>query len=69
MACGTSGNQFKNAPLVGKFMQVLIEAEEQGVDHDLTPLSITGEHTGKEIHLAAFSRLRTSGETAGNVMG
>ena len=69
MACGTSGNQFKNAPLVGKFMRVLIEAEEQGVDHDLTPLSVTGEHTGKEIHLAAFSRLRTSGETAGNVMG
>lgn len=69
MACGTSGNQFKNAPLVGKFMRVLIEADEQGVDHDLTPLSVTGEHTGKEIHLAAFSRLRTSGETAGNVMG
>jgi sarcosine oxidase subunit beta len=69
MACGTSGNQFKNAPLVGKFMRVLMEAEEQGVDHDLTPLSVTGEHTGKEIHLDAFSRLRTSGETAGNVMG
>jgi len=69
MACGTSGNQFKNAPLVGKFMKVLIEAHEQGIDHDLTPLSVTGEHTGKEIHLDAFSRLRTSGETAGNVMG
>ena len=69
MACGTSGNQFKNAPLVGKFMRVLMEAEEQGVDHDLTPLSVTGEHTGKEIHLDAFSRLRTSGDTAGNVMG
>ena len=69
MACGTSGNQFKNAPLVGKFMRVLMEAEEQGVDHDLTPLSVMGEHTGKEIHLDAFSRLRTSGETAGNVMG
>jgi sarcosine oxidase subunit beta len=69
MACGTSGNQFKNAPLVGKFMRVLMEAEEHGIDHDLTPLSVTGEHTGKEIHLDAFSRLRTSGETAGNVMG
>lgn len=69
MACGTSGNQFKNAPLVGKFIRVLVEAEEQGIDHDLTPLSVTGEHTGKEIHLDAFSRLRTSGETAGNVMG
>ena len=69
MACGTSGNQFKNAPLVGKFIRVLMEAEEQGIDHDLTPLSVTGDHTGKEIHLDAFSRLRTSGETAGNVMG
>lgn len=69
MACGTSGNQFKNAPLVGKFMRVLIEAQEQGIDHDVTPLTVTGEFTGKEIHLDAFSRLRTEGVTAGNVMG
>jgi hypothetical protein len=69
MACGTSGNQFKNAPLVGKFMRVLIEAQEQGIDHDVTPLTVTGDFTGKEIHLDAFSRLRTEGVTAGNVMG
>jgi len=69
MACGTSGNQFKNAPLVGRFMRTLIEAAEEGVDHDLAPLTVTGDHTGQPIHLDAFSRLRTSGETAGNVMG
>jgi sarcosine oxidase subunit beta len=69
MACGTSGNQFKNAPLVGTFMRVLIEAQEEGIDHDVTPLTVTGEFTGKEIHLDAFSRLRTEGVTAGNVMG
>jgi sarcosine oxidase subunit beta len=69
MACGTSGNQFKNAPLVGKFMRVLVEAAERGVDHDVTPLTWTGEHTGKEIDLSAFSRLRTQAVTAGNVMG
>jgi hypothetical protein len=30
---------------------------------------VTGDFTGKEIHLDAFSRLRTEGVTAGNVMG
>ncbi|MEY3925410.1 MAG: hypothetical protein RIQ63_761, partial [Actinomycetota bacterium] len=69
MACGTSGNQFKNAPLVGKFMRILIEAQEQGIDHDVTPLEFVGEATGKAINLGAFSRLRSEAVTAGNVMG
>ncbi len=34
MACGTSGNQFKNAPVVGKVMAELIEYCESGNDHD-----------------------------------
>jgi glycine/D-amino acid oxidase-like deaminating enzyme len=69
MACGTSGNQFKNAPLVGKFLRALIEAQEQGIDHDITPVEFVGESTGNAINLSAFSRLRTQGVTAGNVMG
>jgi len=69
MACGTSGNQFKNAPLVGKFMRILIEAQERGIDHDVTPLEFVGEATGKAINLGAFSRLRSEAVTAGNVMG
>ncbi len=69
MACGTSGNQFKNAPLVGKFMRTLIEAQEQGIDHDVNPVEVMGEFTGMPINLSAFSRLRTQADTAGNVMG
>ena len=69
MACGTSGNQLKNAPLVGKFMRALIEAQEQGIDHDVTPVEFVGENTGNAINLSAFSRLRTQAVTAGNVMG
>ena len=34
MAIGTSGNQFKTAPVVGELMTALISACEQGTDHD-----------------------------------
>ena len=30
MACGTSGNQFKNAPLAGQFIRALVDAAERG---------------------------------------
>ncbi len=38
MAVGTSGNQFKNAPLAGVLMAELILACEAGHDHDREPL-------------------------------
>ena len=38
MAVGTSGNQFKNAPVAGAMMAELISACEQGRDHDRDPL-------------------------------
>ena len=41
MACGTSGNQFKNAPLAGQFMRAIIDAEAAGIDHDHTPVRTT----------------------------
>lgn len=59
MAVGTSGNQFKNAPLVGVLMAELILACEAGLDHDRTPLSVTGRHTGLELDMGFFSRLRS----------
>ena len=34
MACGTSGNQFKNAPLAGQFLRAIIDAADAGQDHD-----------------------------------
>lgn len=58
MAVGTSGNQFKNAPLVGVLMAELILACENGHDHDQAPLRHVGRHTGRELDLGFFSRLR-----------
>ena len=58
MAVGTSGNQFKNAPLAGVLMAELISACEAGHDHDRDPLRVRGRYTGFEIDLGFFSRLR-----------
>ncbi|GEO00966.1 hypothetical protein NSE01_27980 [Novosphingobium sediminis] len=57
-AIGTSGNQFKNAPLVGQLMGHLIESVANGADHDRSPLQFRLPATGRAIDLAAFSRLR-----------
>lgn len=59
MAIGTSGNQFKNAPIVGRLMAELILACEGGHDHDREPLKVTGPHTGLRLDLGCFSRRRT----------
>jgi glycine/D-amino acid oxidase-like deaminating enzyme len=70
VAMGTSGNQFKNAPLVGLFLATLIERVEAGHDHDGYPVRYVGEHTGNVINLGAFSRKRPfNASSAGNVMG
>lgn len=69
MACGTSGNQFKNAPIAGRFLTALIDAEAAGLDHDQQPVQYLGTRTGRTIDLAAFSRRRTPAVTSGTVMG
>ena len=38
IACGTSGNQYKNAPIAGKMMTALV-GTENGNDHDEAPLN------------------------------
>lgn len=38
VAMGTSGNQFKNAPLAGRFLATLVDRVEAGHDHDHDPL-------------------------------
>ncbi|SMX83528.1 NAD(P)/FAD-dependent oxidoreductase [Brevibacterium antiquum] len=68
-AIGTSGNQFKNAPMVGELMAELIDAVEHGHDHDGDPVRVALEHTGGELNLGTFSRLRSPAQTSGNVMG
>ena len=58
MAVGTSGNQFKNAPVVGHCMAELIEACENGHDHDADPIRVRAVHTGFELEMGMYSRLR-----------
>lgn len=70
VAIGTSGNQFKNAPMVGKLMTELIEGVRAGKDHDLDPVKVRAERTGNEINLGAFSRKRAfNADNTGTVMG
>ena len=58
MAVGTSGNQYKNAPVVGIMMAELIEACENGHDHDKTPVHIKCEYTNLTLDVGFYSRLR-----------
>jgi len=69
MACGTSGNQFKNAPMAATFIRLLIEAAETGRNHDKEPISYIGPRSGRAINIGAFSRLREVQNTSGTVMG
>jgi glycine/D-amino acid oxidase-like deaminating enzyme len=70
VAMGTSGNQFKNAPVVGQLMARLIDTVEAGRDHDVDPLLFTAKHTGLTIDLSAFSRRRpVNSESTGTVLG
>jgi sarcosine oxidase, subunit beta len=69
LAIGTSGNQFKNAPLAGEIMATLIDGCEAGHDHDRTPLSLVGTDTGETIDLGHFSRRRTVHRTSNSVLG
>lgn len=60
VAIGTSGNQFKNAPLVGRVMTAVIYGED----------AIVGQHTGLQIGLSAFGRTRLRyPDSTGTVMG
>ncbi|WP_107077093.1 FAD-dependent oxidoreductase [Micromonospora sp. MH33] len=70
LAIGTSGNQFKNAPVVGQLMTELINQVENGVDHDASPVRFRAPRTGLEIDLGAFSRKRNrTTANSGTVMG
>ena len=58
MAIGTSGNQFKNAPIVGEFMAKLIRECEEGRDHDANPVSYRLKNLDRKIDLGFYSRNR-----------
>lgn len=58
VAIGTSGNQFKNAPVAAKMMTALIMAGEAGRDHDKDPLDFHLQNVGCDIPISFFSRNR-----------
>jgi sarcosine oxidase subunit beta len=70
MAVGTSGNQFKNAPVAGAMMAELIIACEGGRDHDHEPLPFRLEHLERTIDLGFYSRRREiNPESSFSVLG
>jgi len=62
MAIGTSGNQFKNAPIAGDMMAELIHYCEGGADHDANPLQFHLPNIGREMNVGFYSRLRKMNE-------
>ncbi|RBI73555.1 FAD-binding oxidoreductase [Roseovarius sp. TE539] len=62
MACGSSGNQYKNAPIAGEMMAALINYCEGGADHDAQPLQYRLPYVGREIDVGFYSRKRPINE-------
>ena len=58
MAVGTSGNQYKNAPVVGRMMAELIDACEKGLDHDKEPFQYKFKYINRSTNVGFFSRKR-----------
>lgn len=58
MAVGTSGNQFKNAPVVGHLMAELVDAREKGQDHDTDPVQVKVPYGGFTLDAGFYSRNR-----------
>ncbi len=58
LAVGSSGNQFKNAPVVGRMMAELINACEKGLDHDKEPFHFKYIYTERGMDVGFFSRKR-----------
>ena len=70
MAIGTSGNQFKNAPIVGEMMADLITACEAGRDHDAAPIDFHLRHIDRTVSLGFYSRRReVNTESSFSVLG
>jgi sarcosine oxidase subunit beta len=58
MAVGTSGNQFKNAGVAAHLMAELIDACENGHDHDRDPLRVRCRHSDRVLDAGFYSRRR-----------
>lgn len=59
VAIGTSGNQFKTAPVIGNLMMDIISASLNGHNTDEEPITITMPFTRRQVDTSCFSRLRS----------
>ncbi|MCP4319355.1 MAG: FAD-binding oxidoreductase [Hyphomicrobiales bacterium] len=70
MAIGSSGNQYKNAPIAGKMMAKLVEYCEAGNDHDAAPLQFELPIIQRSIDVGFYSRKREiNTESSFSVLG
>ena len=70
MAGGSSGNQYKIAPIAGKMMAALIDYCENGADHDQNPLQFTPPCIQRDIDVGFYSRQRPINEaSSSSVLG
>jgi len=70
MACGTSGNQYKNAPIAGKLMASLVAYCENGTDHDTQPMEFELPYINRRINAGFYSRRREiNDESSFSVLG
>lgn len=70
MAIGTSGNQFKNAPVVGMMMKALIDYETAGNDHDKDPFVFDLPNVDHKLNMRFCSRNRSiNRESSFSVVG
>ena len=58
MACGSSGNQYKNAPIAGKLMAELVEYCENGNDQDTQPMQFNLPYLNTNFNSGFYSRRR-----------
>ncbi len=61
LAIGTSGNQFKNAPLIGDLMAEIVLA---GAAHDAQPATLHLPNVGRTVDLSFYSRNREIQKTS-----
>ncbi|MDQ6524840.1 FAD-dependent oxidoreductase [Nocardioides sp. LHD-245] len=70
VAIGTSGNQFKNAPVIGDVLAAIVASCEAGRDHDTHPVQMTLPNTGHTVDLSHYSRKRpVNRDSTFSVMG
>ncbi len=58
LAIGTSGNQYKNGPVIGQLLAEIIAACENGHDHDRDPIRIKLRNIDFTLNTGIFSRNR-----------